>query len=451
MSDASLKEDMSHFTKKIGAERALLMVPLNIVMAARVAGTATPEQVQDALETLRARHKQLGVRVRFDESGAGWYVSDGVPRIPVRVLARIDCDTWLSCLQDEYRKPFPIETGPLVRCVLVRGEDRFDVLLVAHHVISDGMSLTFLMRDLLQCIAHPDAPVEPLPAPPPIDAGTVPKPPRVKPLVKWIMNLMNRKWAKKNIRFGEAEMREMHAAFFERNQNIRTVARELDEAATKALVARCREERVTVNAALWAALLAAQEEVQKDRKRYRLRSALAASTRDKLTVPVGEVLGFYASSLSVTLPAPSRAAFWDTARAVHKAIRKALDRTDLFRMLMADGVHPTLLDALYFQKLGLLDEPLAKKFLRKMSWHRVSYGVALTNVGRVDIPAEYGEMKLESVYGPSFYSDVDEKVVGAVTVGGKLTLTLNCSEEIVGPGAAKALLETALSRLAEAS
>ena len=116
---------------------------------------------------------------------------------------------------------------------------------------------------------------------------------------------------------------------------------------------------------------------------------------------------------------------------------------------MADSVHPTLLDSMYFLKYGFLNEPLSKKLLRKMSWHQLSYGYALTNVGRVDIPTDYGALQLEAVFGPSFYSDVDEKVVGAVTVGGKLTLTLNCNKEVVGPGAAKELLETAVSILAE--
>jgi NRPS condensation-like uncharacterized protein len=451
MSDGALEEKMSHFMRKIGAERTLLMVPINIVVTGRVEGAVTPKQVQDALDRLRARHLQLAVRVRFDDDGTGWYVSDDVPAVPVRIEPRVDDDSWLACAQAEYRKPFPIEKGPLVRCVLVRAEDRLEVLLVAHHVISDGMSLTFLLRDLLQAIAHPEDPVEALPAPPPIDATTVPQPPRTNLLTSWIMNLMNRKWAAKKIRFGETEMQTMHEVFWERNRDVHTAAHVLDETATAALVARCREEKVTVNAALWAAFLSAQDKVQRDDKPYRRRSALAVSTRDKLNVPVGEVLGFFASSLSVNLPDTSREPFWDSARAVHEAIKQELARTDLFRMLMADGVHPTLLDALYFQKLGMLNESLARKLLRKMSWHKVSYGYALTNVGRLDIPTEYGALKLNAVFGPSFYSDVDEKVVGAITVGGKLTLTLNCSEEVVGQGAAKALLETTVSILAEAS
>ncbi len=90
-------------------------------------------------------------------------------------------------------------------------------------------------------------------------------------------------------------------------------------------------------------------------------------------------------------------------------VSNELARTNLFKMLSADLVHPTLLDSLYFSKYGLLDEAMPKRLLRKMGWHKVTYGYAITNVGRFDIPIVYGPLKLEAVYGPSVYSDAKRK------------------------------------------
>lgn len=81
----------------------------------------------------------------------------------------------------------------------------------------------------------------------------------------------------------------------------------LDTEETAQLVEQSRTETVTVN------------------------SALAVSTRDKLNVPVGDALGFYASSLTVKLPYCSTMAFWDNARAVQAKITKELAKTDLLR------------------------------------------------------------------------------------------------------------------------
>lgn len=258
---------------------------------------------------------------------------------------------------------------------------------------------------------------------------------------------MNRKWAAKKVLFGEPEMRPLHEAYWKRNDPVRVIAWEMDEEMTKVLVARCRKEKVTVNSALWNAFLAAQYDVQTDRLGHRKRSALAVNTRDKLNVAVGEVLGFYASSLTVKLPYSPKGTFWDAARKVHRTISGNLAKTNIFRMLTADKIHPTLLDALYFDKYGLYEFPLARKLLKKMGWHKTTYGYALTNVGRLNISAHYGSLELQSVYGPSFYSDVEEKMVGAVTACGKLTLMLACNEEALQAGTAERLREAAMAHL----
>jgi hypothetical protein len=93
--------------------------------------------------------------------------------------------------------------------------------------------------------------------------------------------------------------------------------------------------------------------------------------RDRLSVPVGDALGFYASSLTAELKHDPRARFWDGARKVHGAIRRALKKTDLFRMLKAEALHPTLLDSLYFAKYELITSSAVKDCL--MWWLHSGY------------------------------------------------------------------------------
>ena len=92
------------------------------------------------------------------------------------------------------------------------------------------------------------------------------------------------------------------------------LAWDLAESATSALVERCRREQVTVDSALWTAFLAAQYRVQGDSEAFRSQAGMAVSTRDGLSVPVGDALGFYASSLTAELKHDPRASFWDGAR-----------------------------------------------------------------------------------------------------------------------------------------
>ena len=83
-----------------------------------------------------------------------------------------------------------------------------------------------------------------------------------------------------------------------------------------------------------------------------------------------------------------------------------------------------------------------------MGWHQITYGYTLTNVGRFDIPTSYGPLKLEAVYGPLFYSDVEEKMVGVITVGGQLSFLHASNEAVVGD--ATQLQESAMRYLEKA-
>lgn len=437
--------DNANFQRKIIGERVMLMLPFNVVFVGRVQGTVDPSEVATALERLRSRHPLLAVRAQIEANGTGTFTSQGVPPIQVHVEPRGRDDQWLAHVTDELRTAFPMETGPLVRATLIHSESACDIILCGHHVICDGMSLGYLLRDLLGCLAEPKTKLTGPVVPPPIDRSNVVTPPSTPALQRFVMGVINKRWAASDIRFSWSDMHRLHEKFWQCNTGMQVLAWAMEPDDTASLVERSRAEKVTVNSALWTAFLAAQHDVQGDRQRYRQRSALAVNTREQLRIPAGESFGFYASSLTVKLPYSPRRSFWDNARKIHSRIVRELARTNLFRMLASERIHPTLLDSLYFQKYGLLDDTLPSLFLRKMGWHQITYGYALTNVGRFDIPTRYGPLELEGVYGPLFYSDVEEKMVGVITVGGRLSFLHASRESLVGD--ATRLQEAAMRHL----
>ena len=438
-------DDHADFRRKIVGERIMLMLPFNVVLVGRVRGAVVPSQVTTELERLRSRHPLLAVRVQIEDDGTGTFLGQSVPAIKVHAEPRESEDQWLARIEKEFRTSFPIETGPLVRCTLIHSESVCEIILCGHHTICDGMSLGYLLRDLLACLTEPKRELAGSAFPPPIDNSTVATPPSTNALQRSIMELINKRWSAKGIRFTESDMRRMHEEFWQRNTGIQVLAWDIDPGDTVGLVERSRAEEVTVNSALWTAFLAAQYDIQVDRRRYRQRSALAVNTREKLLVSAGESFGFYASSLTVRLPYSPRRSFWDNARKVHSRIEKKLGKTNLFRMLSSEQIHPTLLDSLYFRKYGLLDSAIPSQLLHKMGWHKITYGYALTNVGRFDIPTTYGSLKLEAVFGPLFYSDVEEKMVGVITVGGSLSFLHASNKSVVGD--ATHLQESAMRHL----
>jgi NRPS condensation-like uncharacterized protein len=116
---------------------------------------------------------------------------------------------------------------------------------------------------------------------------------------------------------------------------------------------------------------------------------------------------------------------------VHEQLRRSIDSANPFRMLSATLLDPTLLDSLYYSKYGIARNGMSQRLLKKMMWNRVSFGAAITNVGRVDIPTRYGDLELDAVYGPLVYSDVNEKTVGVITVGNRMTFAMSHNIDVV--------------------
>ena len=423
------------FERPMGAERATLMLPLNVVMVARISGHVDLEEMRSTVEKLRARHALLAVRITIDADDKAWYTTKDVPALPFRAIERKTDSQWLDVAVEEYRTSFPVNIGPLVRFALVQS-DVSELIVCGHHAICDGISLAYLIRDILEHLATPSDAVEQLPQPPVVDCETVPTPPSIGFVAKAVISLMNRAWRKKNLRFNFNSMKQLHKLYWQENAGIRLIAWQLSESETTRLVKRCREEGVTVNSSLWAVFLAAQHSVQGSDERFRSRAGLAISTRDKLKLPVGESFGFYASSHKVLLKRYQGKSFWDAARTVHEQIRHSIDSANPFQMLSAMLLDPTLLDSLYFSKYGLAKNGMSDKLLKKMMWDKVNFGCVITNVGRIDIPATYGDLKLDAVYGPFVYSDVNEKTVGVITVGKRATFGMSYDESIVDSGTA---------------
>jgi len=439
------------FKRKVtGAERSMLMIPFNVVMVASISGHIDSKRLSDVLGKLRTRHSLLAARVVVDNNDVAWFVTEGVPEFNLEVVPRENDTHWIKKSGAEFNVPFPFDKGPLSRFILLQSNDASELIICAHHAVCDGMSLIYLIKDILEHLEERDSRIEILPDPPIIDNNTVPSPPIIRPIQRGIIKLINKRWEKKNIRFDFNDMKKLHSAFWKKNKNRRLLTWTLSEEMTKALVLRSRKEKVTVNTALWTAFLAAQHDVKAPLKSYHQRSGMAVNTRDRLLVSVGESFGFYASSLTVRLKYAPRKAFWQNAINIHRRIRTGLKKTDLFRMLIADSFSPSLLDSIYFSKYGLIKSRISNMLLKMMNFDKISYGYSITNVGKVNIPSVYGRFRLDKVYGPAVYSDVNEKLIGVITIDDRISFMMTYNEDNVSTDNAKKIRDAAISHLSQA-
>ena len=126
----------------------------NIPEAFRVKGSLDAEALRQAVEAIVSRHESLRTTFRMvDEQPMQCIAEKGSITLSVTDLTPLpenDREREAHKLAgEEFRKPFDLVHGPLLRISLLRlGEQEHVLLLVMHHIISDGWSMGVLTQEM---------------------------------------------------------------------------------------------------------------------------------------------------------------------------------------------------------------------------------------------------------------------------------------------------------------
>jgi amino acid adenylation domain-containing protein len=125
----------------------------NVVAALRLEGELDVEALRRALDALVRRHESL--RTTFTVDGQ---------RIAAEGSVALHLGDWdPSRISTAAGTPFDLEAGPLLRADLLRaGPGDHVLLLVMHHIITDGWSMAVIARELGELYAGRDLPPLPL-------------------------------------------------------------------------------------------------------------------------------------------------------------------------------------------------------------------------------------------------------------------------------------------------
>ena len=122
----------------------------NLHWAARIDGTVDVNGLQQALVALTERHETLRTTFAPGDGAPVQLIarSAGV-RVEEEAMPGAGQDRLHARLLDLIRQPFDLRSGPLLRAHLLRASDTHAVLLlVMHHIVADGWSMSVLFREL---------------------------------------------------------------------------------------------------------------------------------------------------------------------------------------------------------------------------------------------------------------------------------------------------------------
>jgi NRPS condensation-like uncharacterized protein len=219
---------------------------LHFCVVAELSDDLDPAALAAGLRALQDRHPLLNVYVEdHPQTRLGFYRPAIVPPIPVTVVAETG-HTWRDVVAEELTRPFDTSIAPMVRAVLLRSRlsGPAAIVVTVDHVIVDGLSAAYMLRDLfsalnghqLQALPVPPSQEELLrrvrdahPAAAPAPKG---KPQPAQP--QWLAT-------PSTMRPFDGALPHLSAICF-------------DEELTRRLVTRARAERTTVHSVLVAAM-----------------------------------------------------------------------------------------------------------------------------------------------------------------------------------------------------
>jgi len=123
----------------------------NMATAVQLQGVVQIAALQQSLQYLTERHESL--RTTFRTVGDDlMQVVHPQGQVSLRIVEGATlgaADRWQTWLVEEAQRPFNLAQGPLLRVTLLQRTPREQILLlVMHHIISDGWSLNILVREL---------------------------------------------------------------------------------------------------------------------------------------------------------------------------------------------------------------------------------------------------------------------------------------------------------------
>jgi len=407
--------------------------PINFAMMARVRGRFPTDQLQHALAKLQHKYTPLSMRVEKDPDGSVCLVPAPGIDIPVTIVERQHPDKWADTAALELEQVFDMYNHPPLRLVLLRDEDTTDMLFVCPHALADGFAVVYLVRDLLTLLTDPDAEVFPLPHPMSIgelipDFSGKSLSMRMAALKAGMMRLfLALSSGKKNLQ--NAEMPQSSSRY-------QALPWALTHDQTSALAVKCRTEGTTIHTALCTAFLQAFGEFYSEGWKRRIQSPV--SLRNRLTSPVGESFGLYVNLVEFPVDVNPVHGFWEVARRIKEEfVLRTGDRYIFNSLIDANAV------------MRKLQGRITPEFVAN-NFEGTNHDLSITNLGRLDMPLQYGPLQLEALFGPILGGDPEDIVLGVTTINSKMFFCLSFTDLKLNTSQAKKITTSAMARLAKA-
>jgi hypothetical protein len=356
--------------------------PVHFALAAQVRGPTTIRRWRAALDLAQRRHPLFSVCIEKNGNSHPHFHQETATPIPLRVVQGNQViERWESEIELELSKPFDARQAPLVRAVLLHEANRAVCILVVHQSIADGLSIAFVIRDLLRVLSGSSIHLLP-----------------VIPSHEEILGVTRN-------RLGPAELSKESntaparpAVYLAKDYSRpRVRGLRLTPALTTKLRQRARREGTSVHGALSSALALAYWQTIHELREEPIRIFSPIDTRKLLSL--GDDCAVLVDGGTVGIEPYTSTAFWDIARHSMAGLAKA--RTLESILASRNRLHQMVRNGIDVATAAAI------------AAHEFAHEILLSNLGNLRYGSDFGELKLEAIWGPA----VSIRIEGGLTIG----------------------------------
>lgn len=394
-------------------ERYFLFEPnvyMNIIFT--VDGGASPEKIMEAVRKAYTQNQTTMSKAVLDEKG-NLYLEE-MDESGCHVY--FDSRDWQEILREQERIPFHLNQGEFLRTFIIPRGASSEIYLMAHHMMCDGTGLFFVLEDIMNNLAGNEVKYKPTVV---LKRNQVRNKGNLGFKQRILLSFVNQKWKKEGKIFTWEDYYKIHETYW-KNRGTKVDFNVIEGKELEDLLKECKDLKVTVNSYLLAKAL-------KDYPKSRILGIPVSLRKDERSVCN------LVSNLRLPFEYDSSKSYQENAVVLDQKVRPML-KSERERYLTSQFLaimEPTLIDAALMHCYMGYENEMAKVMAKLVGYFGERYtDLGMTNMKVVDIPTQYGDYKISSIIGCPPNVSAANKVLGAFTFEGKMTIIDVTVEEI---------------------
>lgn len=382
--------------------------PMYFAFRLNILGNLTRERLLKALEKVRLEFPVTAVRIEKLANKKQYITTENVPEYPLTVIDPFTGD-WREEVVSLLQPPFINEIGPMVRFKLLRNGSENSIIAVFHHAIGDGVGSVLFLESLLRHLGDPERP------------AVIPSEETWAPMLHKIISPENMKIIET---FDPPKYKDdkeytryvpkiippepfpvlpfaLHSAAF-------------SEEETSRIVAAAKVAGVTVHAYLGSMILQCFATEFGPSEGYQRTIQSPINFRPQLIPGADRMFGLFNGIITAQSDCSEGRPTEDIAREIGKSFHDEIQ-----------SLQPL---ASYYNFMSYIlegvDDPEVYYDSREKNGPDMVYDFSFSNLGKVELDRTFGDLELKEAFGPVFSATRGEKVIGAMTLNGRLFMTL---------------------------